>query len=116
MADASECRVTLDVGHILGYLNFIQAPRDEYFDRISTLPLERCAEIHLAGCEIKGNRFYDLHHGKVHTDQLMILDWLLPRCPSLQYLTYEDPNLAEDGTLDDGSLESYLAVKSRIRK
>ena len=56
-------------------------------------------EIHLSGCEIVKGRFLDRHHGVLLDEQVEFLERLLPLCPNLSAVTYEDPKFDESGEL-----------------
>ncbi|MFZ5478623.1 MAG: DUF692 family multinuclear iron-containing protein [Myxococcota bacterium] len=87
---------TLDVGHLLSW----RLPRGlDPLDELDRLPLDRCVEIHLSGAAIVSGRFVDTHHGVLLNAQLDLLARLLPVCPNLQVVTYEDPKLDPDGAL-----------------
>ncbi|MCK1794883.1 DUF692 family protein [Streptomyces sp. XM4193] len=90
---------TIDVGHVLAYQWLKGRTGDRMFDGLDALPLERCHEVHLSGCQIVGGRFRDLHHGVLLDEQLALLEHLLPRMPRLTGVTYEDPKFDADGEL-----------------
>jgi hypothetical protein len=73
-------------------------------------------EIHLSGSEIADGRFMDLHHGVLIDEQFQLLERLLPLCPNLRVVTYEDPKFDETGALVPetmGSLDRLRAVATR---
>ena len=67
--------------------------------RVTGLPLANAFEIHLSGCSVVGDRFVDAHHGVLLDAQLELLRRLLPRCPNLRLVTYEDPRFTDAGEL-----------------
>jgi uncharacterized protein (UPF0276 family) len=114
VAEEADAAVTLDTGHLLSY-QWLRGRRDrELLDELDRLPLQRCFEIHLSGCEIAGDRFLDLHHGVLLDAQLHLLERLLALCPNVRAVTYEDPVFDAAGTLAPAnvrSLESLRHVK-----
>lgn len=105
---------TLDVGHLLGW-QWQRGRRGEaLFEELDRLPLDRCVEIHLSGCAIVGQRFIDAHHGILLDEQLELLARLLPRCPALELVTYEDPRFDEEGVLVPKSLANYQRLRAMV--
>lgn len=95
METGSPC--TIDTAHLLGLcaLRGIQVE-----DAIARLPLSSCVDIHMSGTTIRDDgTVYDAHHGVLHPAQLSLLERLLPRCPALRTVTYEDPRFLDDGSL-----------------
>ncbi len=99
LADETEAPVTLDVGHLLSWQWWRGRRGAALFDELERLPLASCFELHLSGCEIAGGRFVDAHHGRLLDEQLHLLERLLPICPNLRAVTYEDPRFDEQGVL-----------------
>jgi uncharacterized protein (UPF0276 family) len=94
---ASPC--TLDIGHLLSY-QWLRGKRGgELYAELERLPLDHCFEIHLSGCEVAGGRFFDYHHGVLMSEQLELLSLLVPRCPNVRAITYEDPKFDRAGVL-----------------
>lgn len=81
-------------------------------EELERLPLENCFELHLSGCEIAGESFIDAHHGRLLEEQYALTSVLMPRCPNLRAITYEDPRFDEHGTM----LESNRASWHRLKK
>ncbi|MEO7329381.1 MAG: DUF692 family multinuclear iron-containing protein [Minicystis sp.] len=103
---------TLDTGHLLSY-QWLRGRRGEaLFDELERLPLSSCFEIHLSGCEIQGERFFDYHHGVLMDEQLTLLSRLLPRCPRLQAITYEDPRFDAEGALTPAALPNLDRLRA----
>ncbi|MEU2165074.1 DUF692 family multinuclear iron-containing protein [Streptomyces sp. NPDC019208] len=90
---------TLDVGHVLAYQWLMGRTGKRMFEGLEALPLDRCHEVHLSGCQIVDGRFRDLHHGVLLDEQLALLEHLLPMMPRLTGVTYEDPNFDAAGRL-----------------
>ncbi|MFJ9831365.1 DUF692 family multinuclear iron-containing protein [Streptomyces sp. NPDC101169] len=90
---------TIDVGHILAYQWLTGRTGPRMFEGLDALPLDRCHEVHLSGCQIVDGRFRDLHHGVLLDEQLALLEHLLPQMPNLTGVTYEDPKFTADGQL-----------------
>ena len=82
------------------------------FDGLEVLPFDHTFEIHLSGCQISKGKFRDLHHGVLLDEQLDLLQWLIPRCPNLEVITYEDPQYRDDGTLVRKAIPNYERLQS----
>lgn len=107
LAEATQSPVTLDTGHLLSYQWLTGKRGDALFEELERLPLAHCFEIHLSGCAIKDDRFMDYHHGLLMDEQLTILQRLIPRCPNLRAVTYEDPKFDREGTPTKRSLPNF---------
>jgi hypothetical protein len=83
-------------------------------DGIDALPLERCRELHLSGCQIVNGKFRDLHHGVLLDEQLELTEYLLARCPNLLGVSYEDPMYREDGQLVERSRRNYGRLSALV--
>ena len=90
---------TLDLGHLLSYQWLLGKRGEALYEELDRLPLGSCFEIHLSGCAITNDRFLDLHHGVLLDEQLELLTRLVPLCPNLRAVTYEDPKFDADGVL-----------------
>lgn len=99
LAAETDSAVTLDIGHLLSYQWVLGRRGDALYADLERLPLAACAEIHLSGCALDGDAFYDFHHGILLDQQLELLARLLPRCPNVRVVTYEDPRFDADGGL-----------------
>lgn len=98
---------TLDTGHLLSY-QWLRGLRGEaLFAGLERLPLAHCFEIHLSGCAVVEGRFIDAHHGILLNEQIELLARLVPRCPNLRAVTFEDPKFGADGTMLPGSAASF---------
>jgi uncharacterized protein len=106
--------VTIDVGHVLSYQWLRGRTGPDMLDGVDQLPLGRCRELHLSGCQIVNGKFRDLHHGVLLDEQLELTEYLLPRCPNLLGVTYEDPMYREDGRLVDKSVANYDRLKTLV--
>lgn len=105
---------TLDTGHIISY-QWLKGNRDQnLFEGLEILPFENCFEIHLSGCQIIGDKFMDLHHGILLKEQLSLLDYLIPRCPNLKAITYEDPKFTKEGILIPKAVDGFEFLKARV--
>ncbi len=104
---------TLDTGHLLSY-QWLRGRRGEaLYSELERLPLAHCCEIHLSGCALVDGRFVDDHHGVLLAEQLELLARLVPACPNLRTITYEDPRFDAAGVLlpeTAGSLERLTAL------
>jgi uncharacterized protein (UPF0276 family) len=99
LAEETDAPVTLDVGHLLSWQWWRGRRGGALFEELDKLPLAHCFEIHLSGCEIVDDRFVDAHHGRLLAEQIQLLGLLLPLCPNLRAVTYEDPRFDERGAL-----------------
>ncbi len=116
LADETEAPVTLDVAHLLSWQWWRGLRGEALFNELERLPLRHCFEIHLSGCEIVEDRFVDAHHGRVLDEQLTLLDRLLPLCPNLRAVTFEDPRFDEHGVLLSSNRPSWSALVERIQQ
>ncbi|MGW0537974.1 multinuclear nonheme iron-dependent oxidase [Streptomyces sp. NPDC003032] len=114
LAEDADVWVTFDVGHLLSYQWLRGRTGPEMFDGIEALPLDRCRELHLSGCQIVGGKFRDLHHGVLLNEQLELTAHLLRRCPNLLGVTYEDPVFRDDGQLVEKSRRNYDRLKALV--
>jgi uncharacterized protein (UPF0276 family) len=103
---------TLDVGHLLSYQWLLGRRGAGLLDDLERLPTESCVEIHLSGAEIADGRFKDLHHGVLVDEQFLLLERLLPLCPNLRVVTYEDPRFDADGALLPGTTRSFERLRA----
>jgi uncharacterized protein (UPF0276 family) len=90
---------TIDVGHILAYQWLLGRTGERMYEGLDALPLNRCHEFHLSGCQIVNGRFRDLHHGVLLDEQLDLLTYLLPCTTNAVGVTYEDPKFDPQGLL-----------------
>ncbi len=106
--------VTLDTGHLISY-QWLQGKRgEELYSDLHRLPLEHCFEIHLSGCQIVNDRFMDFHHGIIMNEQIELLHRLLPLCPNLKAITYEDPKFDHQGQLIAKSIKNFNRLKEIV--
>ena len=115
LAEDAGVGVTLDTGHLLSYQWLRGARGEALFDDLERLPLDRCFEIHLSGCELSGGRFHDRHHGVLLEEQLELLRRLVGLCPNARAVTYEDPVFDESGTVLADTRPSLDALLSEAR-
>jgi uncharacterized protein (UPF0276 family) len=105
---------TLDVGHLLSY-QWLRGKRGEaLYDELGRLPTRHCFEIHLSGCAIVNGRFMDLHHGVLMDEQFELLRRLLPLCPNLSAITYEDPKFDEWGELAQNTKPTFERLQTAV--
>ncbi|MDD9971949.1 MAG: DUF692 family protein [Myxococcales bacterium] len=110
LIEETDAPCTLDVGHLMSW-RFLRGHRGEaLLAELERLPLWHCFEIHLSGCLIDNDAFFDLHHGVLLPEQLEFLQRLLPLCPNVRAVTFEDPALRDDGTLEPRCAESLAAL------
>jgi len=105
---------TLDVGHLLSY-QWLRGRRGEaLYQELERLPTAHCFEIHLSGCAIQGDRFMDFHHGVLLDEQLELLSRLLPLCPNLCAITYEDPKFDAAGELLSATRAGFERLRTLV--
>ena len=114
LAEETAAPVTLDVGHLLSYQWWRGKRGDALLGELERLPLDHCFELHLSGCEIKGDTFIDAHHGKLLEEQLQLTRVLMERCPNLRAITYEDPRFDHAGVLTDSNQRSWEALRQLV--
>jgi len=105
---------TLDIGHLLSYQWLRGLRGEDLYSDLELLPTDSCFEIHLSGCETSGERFLDYHHGILMEEQLVLLQRLLPLCPNLKAITYEDPKFDSSGVLVPRSTEGFGALQDAV--
>jgi uncharacterized protein (UPF0276 family) len=114
LADDTGSPVTLDVGHLLSYQWLRGRRGDALYDELDRLPLDRCVELHLSGCSIVRDGFVDAHHGVLLDEQFALLDGLLPRCPALRLVTYEDPRITAEGALAEECAPGFARLRATV--
>jgi uncharacterized protein (UPF0276 family) len=114
LAEETAAPVTLDVGHLLSWQWWRGRRGEALFDELERLPLGHCFEVHLSGCEIAGDRFVDAHHGRLLDEQLELLERLLPLCPNLRAVTFEDPRFDAQGALAPSSRASWERLERSL--
>jgi uncharacterized protein len=114
VAEEADVAVTLDTGHLLSYQWLVGKRGGDLFDELDRLPLDRCFEIHLSGCEVREDRFFDLHHGVLLDAQLELLDRLLALCPNAHAITYEDPVFDSEGRMAPAAAPGFEKLRRRI--
>jgi uncharacterized protein (UPF0276 family) len=115
LAEQTEAPVTLDVGHLLSWQWWRGRRGIELYDEIERLPLSHCFEMHLSGCEIVGDRFFDAHHGHLLEEQFQLLAGLLPLCDNVRAVTFEDPRFDEQGTMLPTSHASWKRLVEMLQ-
>lgn len=115
LAEEAGVGVTLDTGHLLSYQWLRGARGEALFHDLERLPLDRCFEIHLSGCELAGGRFHDRHHGILLKEQLELLRRLGRLCPNARAVTYEDPVFDESGAVLAEAGPSLEALRNEAR-
>jgi uncharacterized protein (UPF0276 family) len=111
LAVETDAPVTLDIGHLLSWQWWRGRRGEALYDELDRLPLEHCFEIHLSGCEIADGRFVDAHHGKILAEQWTLFERILPLCPNLRAITFEDPRLEVAGTMEPASAPSWQRIE-----
>ena len=115
LAERTGSPVTLDTGHLLSF-RWLRGHRGAaLYEELERLPLDHCFEVHLSGCQIARDRFVDVHNGVIAPQQLEMLARLLPLCPNLRAVTYEDPKLSPDGMLPDKARAPFASLAAMAR-
>jgi uncharacterized protein (UPF0276 family) len=114
VVEQSGSPATLDVGHLLSYQWLRGLRGEDLYTDLERLPTSSCFEIHLSGCETSGDRFLDYHHGILMDEQLVLLERLLPLCPNLKAITYEDPKFDGEGKLVPRSTTGFSALRGIV--
>jgi uncharacterized protein (UPF0276 family) len=114
LAEETEAPVTLDTGHLLSWQWWRGRRGAALFDELERLPVDHCFEIHLSGCEIADDRFIDAHHGRLLGEQVELLERLLPICPNLKAVTYEDPRFDAQGVLLTSNQASWRRLVETV--
>ncbi|HCP46620.1 MAG TPA: hypothetical protein DIU15_11280 [Deltaproteobacteria bacterium] len=114
VVEQSNSPATLDIGHLLSYQWLRGLRGEELYSELDLLPTDHCFEIHLSGCETSGERFLDYHHGILMEEQLVLLERLVPLCPNLKAITYEDPKFDAEGTLVAQSHDGFHALRDMV--
>ncbi|MCB9060156.1 MAG: DUF692 family protein [Halobacteriovoraceae bacterium] len=114
VAKETNCAMTLDTGHLLGYWYEVNGTLNGFYNALSKLPLDHCFEIHLSGSKIKDNRFYDLHNGVLIEEQIGLLGWLLENCQNVRAVSYEDPVFHHNGSLIEASRPMLSKARNMV--
>ncbi len=116
VVEATGTCATLDVGHLLSY-QWLRGRRGaELYQELERLPTRHCFEIHLSGCAIEGARFMDYHHGILLDEQLELLSRMLPLCPNLRAVTYEDPRFDPSGELLPAARPGFERLRAQVAR
>ncbi|RAG81529.1 hypothetical protein DN069_32255 [Streptacidiphilus pinicola] len=89
ITDGADCDMLLDVAHVFSYA---VATGRRYEQVLTSLPLERVVEIHVAGGYVDptfGNRYLDTHSHSMAPEVIELMQQALPNCPRLRAVTYE---------------------------
>lgn len=101
LANASDCAILLDMGHLLSYQ---MATGQSITQQLPYLPVERVIEIHIAGGRIKdaeqGPIYIDAHESEVLDEVWQLLAQLLPLLPNVKAVCYECEGVAEQRVLE----------------
>lgn len=96
IVNRSDCHLLLDANNL--YVNHINL-NTNISDYLSTIPLERIKEIHLAGFEDKGDYLYDSHSRAVENPVWDIFTNLIEKIPGTATLIEWDNDIPELNTL-----------------
>ncbi len=90
LAKTTDCALLLDMGHLVSYQ---MASGQNILEQVSTLPVERVIEIHIAGGRVKqaeqGPIYIDAHEADILDEVWQMLEHLLPLLPNVKALCYE---------------------------
>lgn len=90
LADATDCAILLDVGHLVSYE---MASGRRIVDELDALPQERVVEVHIAGGRVErandGPVYIDAHERAILDEAYAMLETLLPLLPALRALCFE---------------------------
>ncbi len=114
LVEDTSALATLDLGHLLSYQWCRGRRGDALYEELERLPTDRCVEMHLSGCEVVDDRLLDFHHGLLMPEQFELLSRLLPHCPNLRVVTYEDPKFDAGGALLERTRASFSALRTRV--
>lgn len=114
LTEETDVAVTIDIGHILSYQWLLGRRGRELFTDLENLPYEHCFEFHLSGCVIANGKFRDAHHGVLLDEQIELLEVLLPRCPNLRVITYEDARFTDSGELIPKALPNVMRLEALV--
>jgi len=114
VVEQSGSPATLDIGHLLSYQWLRGLRGEDLYGDLDKLPTDSCFEIHLSGCETSGELFLDYHHGILMDEQLVLLEHLVPLCPNLRAITYEDPKFDAQGTLVPRSQQGFARLREQV--
>lgn len=101
LADAADCALLLDMGHLVSYQ---MASGQSIIEQISSLQVERVIEIHIAGGRTKdagqGPIYIDAHEADILDEVWQMLEQLLPLLPNVKALCYECEGVAQPKVLE----------------
>ena len=87
-----------DTGLLLDLENVHANARNHGYDPLAylaSLPLERVAEVHLAGGMVSGGQYVDSHTRPVPEESWALLEWLAPRAPVRALIIERDDDLPQ---------------------
>lgn len=114
LAEHADVAVTLDAGHLLSYQWLLGRRGTDLFRELDRLPLDRCYEIRLSGCEITGGRFYGRHHGLLIDEEIELCERLLERCANVHAVTYEEPLYGTERSTEDASAKAASKLREIV--
>jgi uncharacterized protein len=91
--EQGDCGLLLDMTNV--FINSVNHGFDPY-EFLSTLPLERVVQVHLAGGEWLGDTMVDSHSHPVHEEVWQLLEHLLDRAPLKAILLERDDKFSSD--------------------
>ncbi len=124
LAEAADCAILLDVGHLVSYE---MASGRRVREALAQFPRDRVIEVHIAGGRLEGAAdapiYVDAHECEVLPQAWAMLEDLLPELPDLRAVCFECEGATEGrvlGTLErlrrmviDRSVSSELVAKVR---
>lgn len=111
LAEATNCAVLLDVGHLVSYDMALKMTSDKsILDQVDDFPFERVIEVHIAGGKIKqseqGPIYIDAHENAIQQPARDKLNDILPLLPNLKALCYE---------CEGAEAESVITILDKLR-
>jgi len=104
LAEAADCALLLDVGHLVSYE---MASGRRVREALDALPRERVIEVHIAGGKLERPSdlpvYIDAHERDILPEAWAMLDELLPELPALRAVCFECEGASEGRVL--GTLE-----------
>ncbi len=102
IADAADCAILLDMGHLVSYE---MASGKSIVSQLSSLPVERVVEVHIAGGRVKqtqtGPVYVDAHECEIVNETWNMFTRMLPELPNIKAVCYECENVNEHTVLNN---------------
>ncbi len=90
LANETSCALLLDMGHLVSYE---MASGRRFRDELSTLPLERVIEVHIAGGKLRnasdGPVYVDAHENQILNETWEMFEQMVPHLPQVKAVCFE---------------------------